>query len=164
MVNGVFQVQDSIFDGIADVILRIRSGGGDLFIGTAFRKLLVLQERWTWIISNVRGKQKHLKKKCRCLLTLMRIFFLSWFGDGSPSAAISTGFVSNMSPNTFLKWVAMFLCWTMLQWSSMDKMTGKLWRRRDLFHLCFYHVILLSFFFFFSLSRMGRLPLSRSGH
>lgn len=45
MVNGVFQVQDSIFDGIADVILWIRSGGGDLFIGTAFCKLLVLQER-----------------------------------------------------------------------------------------------------------------------
>lgn len=44
MVNGVFQVQDSIFDGIADVILWIRSGSRDLFIGAAFRQLLMLQE------------------------------------------------------------------------------------------------------------------------
>lgn len=77
------------------------------------------------MISDGVGKQKHLgKKKYRWLLTLIRIFFLSWLGDGSPSAAISTGFVSNMSPNTFLKVVAMFLCCTMLQWSSMDKMMG----------------------------------------
>lgn len=57
---------------------------------------------------------------------MMRIFFLSWLGDGRPSAAMSTALVSSMSPNTFLKKVAMFLCCTMLQWSSMDRMMGKL--------------------------------------
>ena len=39
---------------------------------------------------------------------------------------LSTGLVSSRSPNTFLKCVAMFLCWTTLQWSSMDKITGYL--------------------------------------
>lgn len=63
--------------------------------------------------------------------TLMRIFFLSWLGEGRPSAAISTALVSNMSPNSFLKEAAMFLCWTILQWSSMDRIMGKLWERSD---------------------------------
>lgn len=58
--------------------------------------------------------------------TLMRIFLRSWCGEGSSSALLSTGLVSSRSPNTFLKCVAMFLCWTTLQWSSMDKITGYL--------------------------------------
>lgn len=56
----------------------------------------------------------------------MRIFLRSWYGDGSSSALPSTGLVSSRSPNTFLKCVAMFLCCTTLQWSSMDRMTGYL--------------------------------------
>ena len=44
MVNGVLQVQDAIFDGVADIVLRVGSGGGHLLIGTAFCKLLMLQE------------------------------------------------------------------------------------------------------------------------
>lgn len=58
--------------------------------------------------------------------TLIRIFLLSWLGEGSPSAAMSTGLVRSVSPSTFLKYCAMFLCWAMLQWSSMDRMTGYL--------------------------------------
>lgn len=49
------------------------------------------------------------------LHTLIRIFFLSCVGEGNSSALMSTGLVSSMSPKTFLKWEAMFLCWTMLQ-------------------------------------------------
>lgn len=52
MVNGVFQVQDAIFDGVADVILRVRSGGGHLLIGTAFCELLMLQQMKGGTITN----------------------------------------------------------------------------------------------------------------
>lgn len=43
MVNGVFQVQDSVLDGVADVVLGVGSGGGHLLVGAAFRQLLMLQ-------------------------------------------------------------------------------------------------------------------------
>lgn len=39
---------------------------------------------------------------------------------------MSTALVRSISPNTFLKKVAMFLCWTILQWSSMERMMGQL--------------------------------------
>lgn len=57
---------------------------------------------------------------------MIRIFLFSWLGEGSPSAAMSTGLVRSVSPSTFLKYWAMFLCWAMLQWSSIDRMTGYL--------------------------------------
>lgn len=44
MVNGVFQVEDAIFDGVADIVLWVGSRGGHLLIGTAFCKLLMLQQ------------------------------------------------------------------------------------------------------------------------
>lgn len=43
MVYGVFQVQDSILDGVADVVLGVGSGGGHLLVGAALRQLLMLQ-------------------------------------------------------------------------------------------------------------------------
>ena len=134
MVNGVFQVQDAIFDGVADIVLWVGSGGGHFLIGTALCKLLMLQqwrERRTdsqkRCVQSIRAFCFGTKRPyvlCRRLLTLIRIFLLSWLGEGRPSAAMSTALVSNMSPNTFLKWVAIFLCCTILQWSSMERMMG----------------------------------------
>lgn len=42
MIDRVLQIQDSIFDGVADVILRVGSRGGNLLIGAALGKLLML--------------------------------------------------------------------------------------------------------------------------
>lgn len=58
MINGVFQVEDAIFDGVADVVLRVGSGGGHLLIGTAFCKLLMLRQ--------VKGEEDRWRKKGSC--------------------------------------------------------------------------------------------------
>lgn len=63
-------------------------------------------------------------------LTLMMIFSFSWVGDGSWSALASTGFIKSWSPNTSLNTLAMCRCCSTLQCSSIDRMTGYLWRKQ----------------------------------
>lgn len=62
--------------------------------------------------------------------TLMMIFSFSWVGDGSWSALASTGLVKSWSPNTSLNTLAMYRCCSTLQCSSIDRMTGYLWRKQ----------------------------------
>lgn len=42
MIHGVLQVEDTILDGVTDVILRVHHRSRHLFIGTALSQLLVL--------------------------------------------------------------------------------------------------------------------------
>lgn len=42
MVNRILQVQEAVFNRVADIILRVGGGGGHLLISTAFSKLLML--------------------------------------------------------------------------------------------------------------------------
>lgn len=63
--------------------------------------------------------------------TLMMIFSFSWVGDGSWSALASIGFIKSWSPNTSLNTLAMCRCCSTLQCSSIDRMTGYLWWRKQ---------------------------------
>lgn len=45
MVDGVFQVEDPILDRVADVVLGVHHGGGQLLISTALGQLLVLWDK-----------------------------------------------------------------------------------------------------------------------
>lgn len=136
VIHGVLQVEDAILDGVADVVLRVHHGRRHLFIGTALSQLLVLWGTGHDVASQAQAQSPTSSPRPGPTAgaeewgpqspTLMRIFLLSWLGEGSPSAAMSTGLVRSVSPSTFLKYWAMFLCWAMLQWSSMDKMTGYL--------------------------------------
>lgn len=51
MVDGIFQEQDAVFDGVADVVLRVGGGGGHLLVGAAFCQFLMLQTK-----KKVRGR------------------------------------------------------------------------------------------------------------
>jgi hypothetical protein len=42
MIHGVLQVEDTILDGVTDVILGVHHRGRHLLIGTALSQLLVL--------------------------------------------------------------------------------------------------------------------------
>lgn len=45
VVDGVFQVEDPVLDGVADVILGVHHGGGQLLVSTALGQLLVLWDK-----------------------------------------------------------------------------------------------------------------------
>lgn len=126
MVHGVLQVEDAILDGVADIILGVHHRRRHLFVGAALRQLLVLRgQAGMWQRQPSRTaptSSPRLRppagavawegaRKCGApTVTLMRIFLLSWLGEGSPSAAMSTGLVRSVSPSTFLKYCAIFLC------------------------------------------------------
>lgn len=163
MVNGVFQVQDSIFDGIADVILWIRSGGGDLFIGTAFCKLLVLQERWKWIISNAAGKQK-------CLKQINAGAFWPWWGSSSWAGLVMAAHLLQyplVSSATCLQ----IPSWSMWPCSSAERCcSGPQWTKwpdsygeQEIYFTCVFLAVRFSFWVLLKFCpEQAGLPLPRS--
>jgi len=55
---------------------------------------------------------------------LMMIFRFSWFGEGSDVALVSIGSVSSMSPNISRNAAAMLRCCGIVQWFSIESITG----------------------------------------
>lgn len=54
MVDGVLQVQDAVFERVADVVLGV-AGRGHLLVEGAFHQLLVLQHQETTVMSQSHG-------------------------------------------------------------------------------------------------------------
>jgi len=76
--------------------------------------------------TNIIKLQTGMDLKCKGwkLHAFMMIFRFNWFGDGSTVVLPSTGSVSSMSPNTSRNAAAMFRCCGIVQWFSMESITG----------------------------------------